>query len=72
MSDPSYYYNRSNSQSYYKQTHIRNLGYFVVIFHFIDYETSWKVIIEVGENLEYYEGVLSFVFMVNSDDLNGA
>ena len=51
LSDPSRYYNRSNDQWYYKQTYIWNLGYFVVIFQFIDYQTSWKLIIEAGENI---------------------
>ena len=31
--------------------HIRNLGYFMVIFQSLDYQTSWKLFIEVGENI---------------------
>ena len=35
----------------FQKNRIRNLGYFLVIFQFIDYQTSWKLFIEVGENI---------------------
>lgn len=60
-------------------THIRNLYYFVVIFQSIDLLSNTKQVENFSLklkkcNVEYYEGAVMFifVFMVDSNHLNGA